>query len=38
MAEEFRDRYRCFVVDEYQDVTTAAAAGCCRHGWGIATI
>ena len=21
MAEEFRDRYRCFVVDEYQDVT-----------------
>jgi DNA helicase II / ATP-dependent DNA helicase PcrA len=21
VAEEFRDRYRCFVVDEYQDVT-----------------
>jgi len=21
IAEEFRDRYRCFVVDEYQDVT-----------------
>jgi len=21
MAQEFRDRYRCFVVDEYQDVT-----------------
>ena len=21
MAEEFRGRYRCFVVDEYQDVT-----------------
>ena len=26
VAEEFRDRYRCFVVDEYQDVTPAAAA------------
>ena len=26
VAEEFRDRYRCFVVDEYQDVTAAAAA------------
>ena len=25
VAEEFRDRYRCFVVDEYQDVTAAAA-------------
>src|SRR5690606_1952384 len=23
VAEEFRDRYRCFVVDEYQDVTPA---------------
>ncbi|MBT0565632.1 ATP-dependent DNA helicase UvrD2 [Williamsia sp. CHRR-6] len=23
LAEEFRDRYRCFVVDEYQDVTPA---------------
>ncbi|HEY2766405.1 MAG TPA: ATP-dependent DNA helicase UvrD2 [Pseudonocardiaceae bacterium] len=22
VAEEFRDRYRCFVVDEYQDVTS----------------
>ena len=21
VAQEFRDRYRCFVVDEYQDVT-----------------
>src|SRR5439155_13084399 len=21
VADEFRDRYRCFVVDEYQDVT-----------------
>jgi len=21
VAREFRDRYRCFVVDEYQDVT-----------------
>ncbi|WP_106182100.1 ATP-dependent DNA helicase UvrD2 [Prauserella shujinwangii] len=23
VAQEFRDRYRCFVVDEYQDVTPA---------------
>ncbi|MBK1789274.1 ATP-dependent DNA helicase UvrD2 [Prauserella cavernicola] len=23
VADEFRDRYRCFVVDEYQDVTPA---------------
>ncbi|OQO89789.1 ATP-dependent DNA helicase [Saccharomonospora piscinae] len=23
VAEEFRDRYRCFVVDEYQDITPA---------------
>ncbi|WP_199434294.1 ATP-dependent DNA helicase UvrD2 [Qaidamihabitans albus] len=23
VAEEFRDRYRCFIVDEYQDVTPA---------------
>ena len=23
IAEEFRDRYRCFVVDEFQDVTPA---------------
>ncbi|ETD33849.1 ATP-dependent DNA helicase UvrD2 [Williamsia sp. D3] len=26
VAEEFRDRYRCFVVDEYQDVTPAQQA------------
>lgn len=26
LAEEFRDRYRCFVVDEYQDVTPAQQA------------
>ena len=26
IAEEFRDRYRCFVVDEYQDVTPAQQA------------
>ena len=30
VAQEFRDRYRCFVVDEYQDVTPLAAAGAHR--------
>ncbi|ETZ96549.1 hypothetical protein I545_6948 [Mycobacterium kansasii 662] len=38
VAEEFRDRYRCFVVDEYQGRHTAAAAGAVGMGWGIATI
>lgn len=36
VAEEFQDRYRCFVVDEYQDVTPCSS-GCSRPGWVIGT-
>ena len=36
VAEEFRDRYRCFVVDEYQDVTPLQQR-VLSPGWAIAT-
>ncbi len=37
VAAEFRDRYRCFVVDEYQDVTPPLQQRCSTRGWATAT-
>ena len=37
VAEEFRDRYRCFVVDEYQDVTPLQQRVLDAPGWATAT-
>lgn len=37
VAEEFRERYRTFVVDEYQDVTPCSSV-CWKAGWETAMI
>ena len=36
VAGEFRDRYRCFVVDEYR-TSPRCSSGCSTPGWGSGT-